>query len=36
VLECESAQQAVEIASGHAMAHAGVIELRAMWPFDDE
>ena len=36
VLECDSAQQAVEIASGHAMAHAGAIELRAMWPFDDE
>ena len=36
VLECDSAQQAVEIASGHAMAHAGVIELRAIWPFDDE
>jgi hypothetical protein len=36
VLECDSMQQAVEIASGHAMAHAGVIELRAMWPFDGE
>lgn len=36
VLECDSMQQAVEIASGHPMAHAGVIELRAMWPFDDE
>ena len=36
VLECDSMQQAVEIASGHAMAHAGVIELRAMWPFGDE
>jgi hypothetical protein len=36
VLECETVQQAVEIASGHAMAHAGVIELRAMWPFDSE
>jgi hypothetical protein len=28
-------QEAVEIASGHAMAHAGAIELRAMWPFDE-
>ncbi len=36
VLECDSVQQAVEIASGHPMAHAGVIELRAMWPFEGE
>ncbi|MGA8979057.1 MAG: YciI family protein [Pedococcus sp.] len=36
VLECDSMQQAVQIASGHPMAHAGVIELRAMWPFDGE
>lgn len=36
VLECDSLQEAVEVASGHAMAHAGVIELRAMWPFDAE
>ncbi len=35
VLECGSMQEAVEIASGHAMAHAGVIEIRAMWPFDE-
>ena len=34
VLECESMQEAVEIASGHAMAHEGAIEIRAMWPFD--
>lgn len=36
VLECDSIQQAVEIAAGHPMAHAGVIELRAVWPFEDE
>lgn len=36
VLECESMHEAVEIASGHSMAHAGVIELRAIWPFVDE
>lgn len=35
VLECDSMEEAVEIASGHAMAHAGAIELRAMWPFDE-
>lgn len=35
VLECASMQEAVKIASGHAMAHAGAIELRAMWPFDE-
>lgn len=36
VLECDSVEQAVEIASGHPMAHGGVIELRAMWPFEGE
>jgi hypothetical protein len=36
VLECGSMQEAVDIASGHAMAHAGVIEIRAMWPFEGE
>ncbi|AZI59298.1 hypothetical protein EH165_00460 [Nakamurella antarctica] len=36
VLECESAEQAIEIASGHAMAHVGVIELREMWPLTGE
>lgn len=36
VLECESMEQAVEIASGHPMAHGGVIEVRAIWPFEDE
>jgi hypothetical protein len=36
VLECASMEEAVEIASGHPMAYAGVIEVRAMWPFADE
>jgi len=36
VLECDSMDEAVRIASGHPMAHAGVIELRAMWPFEGE
>lgn len=36
VLECDSMQEAVELASGHSMAHAGAIEIRAMWPFDEE
>ncbi|MBB2986706.1 YciI family protein [Terracoccus luteus] len=34
VLECDSMDEAVRIASGHPMAYAGVIEVRAMWPFD--
>ncbi len=32
VLECESAEEAVRIATGHPMAHNGVLELRALWP----
>lgn len=36
VLECGSMEEAVAIASGHAMAYGGAIELRAMWPFEEE
>lgn len=32
VLECESMDQAVAIASRHPMARAGRIEIRAFWP----
>lgn len=35
VLECASMAEAVEVAAGHPMAHAGVIEVRAMWPFEE-
>lgn len=34
VLECDSMEEAVQIASGHPMAHGGVIEVRRMWPFE--
>lgn len=34
VLECESMAEAVQIASGHSMAHGGVIEVRQLWPFE--
>jgi hypothetical protein len=27
-------EEAVQVASGHSMAHAGVIEVREMWPFE--
>lgn len=36
VLECADLDEAVEIASKHPMAWAGVIELRPFWPDDDE
>ncbi|MEO6019258.1 MAG: YciI family protein [Knoellia sp.] len=34
VLQCDSMEEAVQIASGHSMAHGGVIEVRQMWPFE--
>lgn len=36
VLECEDLDQAIEVASRHPMAWAGVIELRPVWPWGDE
>lgn len=36
VLECADLDEAVEVASKHPMAWAGVIELRPFWPDDDE
>jgi hypothetical protein len=36
VLDCSSMHEAISIAAGHPMAYGGVIELRAMWPFDDQ
>lgn len=35
VLECEGPEEAVRIASGHPMAHNGVLELRALWPMSE-
>lgn len=34
VLECDSLEEAVEIASRHPMASAGVIQLHPAWPLD--
>ena len=36
ILECESMEEAIEIASRHPMARAGRLELRPFWPFEDE
>jgi hypothetical protein len=36
VIECDSLDDAVEIAAAHPMARAGQIQIRAVWPFDDE
>jgi hypothetical protein len=36
VIECDSLDEAVEIAAAHPMARAGQIQIRAVWPFDDE
>ncbi|RXZ67673.1 YciI family protein [Agromyces albus] len=34
IIECESLDEAIEIASKHPMARFGHIELRPAWPFD--
>ena len=34
ILDCDSIEEAVEIASRHPMARAGRIEVRAFWPFE--
>lgn len=34
ILECDSIDEAVEIAAKHPMARAGRIEVRAFWPFE--
>lgn len=36
VLECADLDGAIEVAAGHPMAHAGVMELRPFWPLDDD
>jgi hypothetical protein len=36
VIECDSLEEAVTIAAAHPMARAGQIQIRAIWPFDDE
>ena len=34
ILECDSLDEAIEVASRHPMAAGGVIELRPAWPLD--
>lgn len=34
ILECESLEEAVEVAGRHPMATSGIIELRPAWPLD--
>jgi hypothetical protein len=34
ILECDSLEEAIEIAARHPMACAGRLELRAFWPLD--
>lgn len=34
LLECESLEEAIEVASRHPMATSGIIELRPVWPLD--
>lgn len=34
ILECESLDEAIELASRHPMATQGIIELRPAWPLD--
>lgn len=34
ILECDSMEEAVEIAAKHPMARAGRIEVRAVWPIE--
>lgn len=36
VIECDTLEQAVEVASRHPMARFGRVEVRPFWPFDDE
>ena len=36
ILECDSMDEAIEIAARHPMARAGRLEVRAFWPFEEE
>jgi hypothetical protein len=36
ILECDSLEEAIEIAARHPMARAGRLELRAFWPSDQQ
>ncbi len=34
ILECDSMEEAIEIAARHPMARAGRLELREFWPME--
>jgi hypothetical protein len=36
ILECEDLDEAIAYASKHPMVQTGILELRPMWPFEDE
>jgi hypothetical protein len=36
VLECDTIEQALDLAAAHPMAYSGRIEVRAFWPGDDD
>jgi hypothetical protein len=36
LLECADLDEAIEVASKHPMARAGMVELRPVWPLDEE
>ena len=35
VLECDTIEQALDLAAAHPMAYGGRIEVRAFWPGDE-
>lgn len=35
ILECDDLDEAIELASKHPMARAGLLELRPFWPIED-
>lgn len=35
ILECDSIEEAIEIAAKHPMARAGQLEVRAFWPVEE-
>jgi len=35
ILECDTLDQAIEIAAAHPMAYQGRLELRPFWPFEE-
>ena len=36
ILDCRDLEHAIQVASEHPMAHAGVLELRPFWNWDEE